>query len=250
MSRMRRIMQTWKTKIVPDHWRESPESIKRHMGHWSYHLMDDDDNLRLVTKFFPDFLETYINLPYGICRADAIRYMWLYLYGGFYMDLDFKVQKPFDDLIKHDVGDQLYLVHSNMRKNSKVITNSLMGSTPGHPFWLECLKEIKNGPPWWTSINKYLWILEATGPQMVTRVINRGIYTYNKLPESLLGSSSYCECDVKDDSAYTRQLQGSSWINPLHQRVIQGAVCNTKLCIVVIILIILLIVLYFITQSR
>src|SRR5437762_1813333 len=106
----RRIMQTWKTKNVPEHWKPSPLSIRQHMPDWEYTLMTDEDNRKFVAEHFPDFLPYYDRFPYPIQRADAIRYCWLYIHGGVYLDLDTVVQKSLEPLFE-DGGD-LFLVAS------------------------------------------------------------------------------------------------------------------------------------------
>ena len=92
------IMQTWKNTDIPDKWKSSPASIRQYMPDWEYVLMTDDMNDQFVRTYFPDFYSHYVNFPYPIQRADAIRYMWLYKHGGIYMDMDFELIKPLDDL--------------------------------------------------------------------------------------------------------------------------------------------------------
>ena len=87
-------MQTWKTRNIPHQWKISPSSIKKNIPkHWNYVLMTDRDNRDFVKKYFPSFLSYYESFPYNIQRADAIRYMWLYVNGGIYMDLDFYLKR-------------------------------------------------------------------------------------------------------------------------------------------------------------
>src|SRR4051794_29501684 len=92
------IMQTWKNEVVPDKWKISPASLHQQMPSWKYVLMTDQDNEQFVRKHFPEFLPSYKAFPYNIQRADAIRYMWLYINGGLYIDLDTKVIHPLDEL--------------------------------------------------------------------------------------------------------------------------------------------------------
>ena len=71
--------------------------------------MSDEENLDFVKTHFPDYLSLYLNLPRDIMRADVIRYMWLYIKGGVYIDLDYEAIKPFDSLF---ASGELYLVES------------------------------------------------------------------------------------------------------------------------------------------
>ena len=121
------IMQTWKTQNVPLHWRASQESIQRLMPDWQYVLMTDKDNREFVKTHFPDFLPYYDRFEYPIQRADAVRYCWLAIHGGIYLDLDIELLKPLDPLFTSD--NDVYLVSSG--ELSSHITNSFMASKPG-----------------------------------------------------------------------------------------------------------------------
>ena len=90
------IMQTWKTKTVPEHWKSSPESIKNLMPDWEHVLMTDDDNRKFIQEYFPQYLTTFDEFEYGIQRADFIRYAWLYINGGLYLDLDYELVEPLE----------------------------------------------------------------------------------------------------------------------------------------------------------
>ena len=167
-------MQTWKTSEVPENWKISPQSVQERMPDWKYVLMTDEDNERFVKKYFPDFLDTYESLEYPIMKADAIRYMWLYVYGGVYMDLDIELTKSLEDLFYEN--NDIYVVQSG--NVGSVYTNSFIASKPHCKIWLDCLKEVKKAYKWW-MIGKHLKVMSKTGPLMLTRVINRNKHKYN-----------------------------------------------------------------------
>ena len=201
------IMQTWKTKDVPDHWKSSPASISKYMRNWSYFLSDDESNRNLVATYFPDFLSTYDNFPYNIQRADAVRYVWLYLFGGLYMDLDIKLKGSLESLFNDKNG--LYLVKSG--NIGSVITNSIMASKAGHPIWLEMIEEMKKPLPIW-CVGKHLIVMNSTGPMALDRVVKRSNYKYSILPISAMGTCSVCEEKCSTPGALIEPLQGSSWV--------------------------------------
>ena len=120
------IMQTWKTEELPEQWKSTQESIRKHMPHWEYVLMTDEMNRKFVEQHFPSFLPYYDAFPYPIQRADAIRYCWLYIHGGLYLDCDFELQGPLDELFTAD-SDLFLLASSNA---TSVITNGFMASKP------------------------------------------------------------------------------------------------------------------------
>jgi mannosyltransferase OCH1-like enzyme len=224
------IMQTWKTHSVPEKWKRSPESIRRWMGDWKYVLMNDKDNRAFVAKHFPDFLPYYDRFEYPIQRADAIRYCWLSIHGGIYMDLDMELQKPLDDLFTSHYGP--YLVGSS--NVGSYITNSFMASTPGHPFWLEVIEEMKKPLPWW-CIGRHFKVMNSTGPMMLDRVAKRGSHVYATLPSRSLRQCSVCELTCSQPNAYIKPLEGSSWIS-YDTKIYLFLFCNWKTILLVIII--------------
>lgn len=153
--------QTWKTEHLPTWAVPLYQSWSKHHPTFEHWLWTDEDNRALVTEHLPTFLETYDALPLNIQRVDAVRYLILYLYGGIYVDLDFECYRPLDRLL---TNYDLVLSYSG---NAPVITNSIMMSAPGLPFWLRVLEHIKTAPAqhWWEP--KSLYVLRSTGPLAV-----------------------------------------------------------------------------------
>lgn len=222
------IMQTWKTKDVPKKWKASERSIKKFMPDWDYHLMTDEDNLVFVERYFPDFLHHFKTFEYPIQRADAIRYMWLYVMGGIYFDLDLELLKPLDDLFYED-GD-LYVVKS---VHVEVYTNAFMAAKPRLQVMLQCMEGMKS-PYTSLYIGKHLKVVNSTGPNMFSRAVNKikeecvlkeleaGVsgdplkkkyqFEVKELPAHLIVACSVC--DPKpccSEGGYCRTLGGSSW---------------------------------------
>lgn len=203
------IMQTWKNNEVPEHWKESPVSIKKHMPDWKYVLMTDEDNDKFVKEHFIWFYDTFVNFEYGIQRADAIRYMWLYINGGVYMDLDMLLQKPLDPLFTTD--NELYLVCSNNAYG--IITNSFMASKPGCRMWIDMLKYMMKGVSKW-CIGRHLKVYWSTGPLALDYVVKKvSDVVYAGLPSHLIAPCSVCEIGrYVNKDAYIIPLEGMSWI--------------------------------------
>jgi mannosyltransferase OCH1-like enzyme len=204
-------MQTWKNNDVPERWKASPESVQEKMPDWEYHLMTDEMNREFVKSYFPDFLSTYDGFQYPIQRADAIRYMWLYIHGGVYMDLDIVLTKPLDGFFESNCD--IYLVHSG--NIGSYYTNALMASKKGCSLWLECLEEMKisveSPSPLW--IGRHFHVMNTTGPMMLTRVARRSNLVIGNLPSKLLIPCSLCDLPCRHpDEAYAYAIPGSSWI--------------------------------------
>ena len=199
-------MQTWKTHIVPDKWKSSPESVRKYMPQWKYFLMSDEENRQFCQQYFPDFLDVYDNLEFPIMRADAIRYMWLYINGGIYMDLDDVLVHPLDDLFTSDAD--AYFVKSG--NSSWIYTNSFLASKPGCPIWLECIEAMKKKYRWW-MIGKHLKIMYTTGPSMLHKVLKETKHPFATLPTHLINPCSICDSPCLAEDSYVLPLEGRSW---------------------------------------
>jgi mannosyltransferase OCH1-like enzyme len=122
------------------------ETWRLHNPDYEYVLWDDADNRRFVSEKFAWFLPTYDGYDMEIKRADAIRYMFLYTYGGIYADLDFECLKPFDLLLETYKGYDIILGQmestDSQWHSSNNIPNAIMISKPACQFWLRVLKRM------------------------------------------------------------------------------------------------------------
>lgn len=232
------IMQTWKTKDVPEKWRESGESIARYMPNWNRILMTDEDNREFVKKHFPDFLYVYDSYKHGIQRADAIRYMFLYIHGGIYMDLDYRMNSSIEHLFT--TGDIYFM---NSPTHTMYWNNSIMASRPRHPFWLEVIEKMKQvafEPPFWAK-GKHFKVMETTGPGMFSRVVQETKYPYSVLPVRLVSPRGICQ-PKGSVHGLLEPLEGCSWVE-WDTTVYNWFVCNFSVfqIFMIIILVVILI---------
>lgn len=223
-------MQTWKTKNIPEHWKSSPRSIKTFLPHWKYVLLTDEDNSIFVKKYFPSFFEWFLSLTYPIQRADVVRYMWLYVHGGLYMDLDIELVGNIDELFTNTSAlDETWLLKAP-RNFAGHFTNFLMASTPLNPFWLLVLDECKKPLESWVMLPHHI-ISQQTGLAALTRATN----TWNKpiylLPQSPLVPCDYCSPKhCTKPFSYTKFLKGQSW-NGMDTHIMNFIGCNPEILI-------------------
>lgn len=227
------IMQTWKTNDLPDKWKPSQSSIKKHMSEWGYTLMTDDMNRSFIIEYFPEFITYYDAFPYPIQRADAIRYCWLYINGGLYIDCDFELLAPLDHLFQDNYD--IYLLESSNTEDT--ITNGFMASKPGNRLWLEMIEEMKKSPGGY-AIEKHIMVMNTTGPLALNRVVKDTCIAFKLLPSDKLNPYNLCETEYNKPNVLMRPLQGSSWIGA-SGKMYQWCYCkiNYALILVVIFLI-------------
>ena len=239
------IMQTWKNTIIPLKWKTSPESISRYMPDWMYALMTDDDNLRFVQEHFPQYVKMYESFPHAIQRADIIRYMWLYVHGGLYLDLDYELQEPLDKLFYIDAD--LYFMNSN--NVGAYITNSIMACKPYHPFWLELLEAIEENqqnPKFWAK-GKHLEVMMSTGPGILSQVLRSSKHSYHTISQKLLCPQSTCH--EPNYGGMMRLLEGSSWAE-WDTKTMNWCYCNPEMAIIVGLLMFLFLILLLVMVAR
>lgn len=74
--------QSWKSTHLPPKFEKWSRSCRELHPDWEWVLWTDDDNLKLVQKYFPWLEDTYLSLPSDIYRADLARNLYMYLFGG------------------------------------------------------------------------------------------------------------------------------------------------------------------------
>jgi hypothetical protein len=147
--------------------------LRHHKDGWEYTYRDDPTNRAFVAKNFPSFLKTYDGFKQGVQRADAVRYMLLYKYGGVYADLDTTCLKPFDQLYKEMdsiagviIGQEPSAHSVILQGKEQISCNAIMISKPGHRFWrvvmeMMQLRRFSRDP------------VDSTGPRMLQRAYER-----------------------------------------------------------------------------
>ena len=191
------------------------------MPDWQYVFLTDAAMHAFVFETYPELYGPFCALPYSIQRADILRYLWLYKYGGLYIDLDYEVRRPFDSLLD-DVRAPLYVLFSaNVRS---VLTNSLIMAVPGLKLFYTLAQQglFGHAPVW--AFSRHVHVVSTTGPLAFHRaVVNSGL-PYTVLPHKLFLQGSpvlhdastvqeraAAQSEVLGQVAYTVPLDGGSW---------------------------------------
>jgi mannosyltransferase OCH1-like enzyme len=179
------IIQTWKSNSIPTHYSKLVESIKKNNPDYKYLFFTDNDIETFLKINYPEYHKTYLNLPIKIQRIDFFRYVAVYHYGGFYMDLDMSCLKSFDNLLQYGCIfpiDEFISEHMCKMPRYKNICDKgqyfLLGqyafaAAPKHPFIKTIIDIIHN------NIERYVknvmyknddYVYKTTGPDFVTNV--------------------------------------------------------------------------------
>ncbi|KAK9240060.1 nucleotide-diphospho-sugar transferase [Lipomyces kononenkoae] len=190
------IHQTWKNETVPEKWREAQESCLRSHPDFEYKLWTDESARQFIADEYPWFLPTYDSYPHNIMRADAIRYFILAHFGGIYIDLDEGCQSRLDPLLTYPAWVR--------QADPTGVSNSVMGSTPNHPFFLRVMLELKNHNTNWHV--PYITVMYATGPLFLSIVWKQ----YKRWADSD-AEQVWILMPPEPGAAYFNDLHGSSW---------------------------------------
>ncbi|MFZ1787076.1 MAG: glycosyltransferase [Saprospiraceae bacterium] len=184
------IHQTAPSISLPDQLLQYSDHLRTMHPTWEYRLYDDKACAQLVKQSFPELIEIYDAVPYNIMRADIFRILAVYLYGGFYFDLDVYFHKPIDELIVHHAvfAKELVLNEKDLALNPDHhpirIANYGFGSEPGNPFFLAIIQYWLLNKGKLLNIKSENDILEITGPGMLTRLYHS--YFAKRTSEMLL----------------------------------------------------------------
>lgn len=86
------IFQTWHTRELPLYMKACVDSLKREHPNFTYQLFDDNDCREFIKNNFPgEVLGAFDSLIPGAYKADLWRYCVLYMKGGIYLDIKFKL---------------------------------------------------------------------------------------------------------------------------------------------------------------
>jgi mannosyltransferase OCH1-like enzyme len=186
------IIQTWKTKSIPEKYEKLVKSIKSFNPEpkFKYLFFDDNDIEVFLKTEYPLYYKTYQKLPVVIQKIDFFRYVAVYHYGGFYFDLDMEGLAPLNTkLLKHDcvfpVDEIIEKQHCEISRYKKyceqnfykLIGQYAFGAKPKNEFVKQLIDNIHN------NIDKLIkdyenlknkkdldYVYSSTGPDYVTDI--------------------------------------------------------------------------------
>lgn len=216
----RLIHQTWKTSLVPEKWSSSVQKYRALEAHgFTYKLWTDEDNRALIRDHYPWFLAQFDAYPYGIQRADAIRYFILYHYGGVYSDLDIQPKDRFLEFFQLYENEQVVLPSTKNGNGfaNHIYSNCFMMSQPKCDFWpvvWSCLQSPFAHRPWkrilaWAH---YWRILFTTGPGVICDAAEQYSGRVAAIPAALIQPGVETDAPLKEyPEAVVELLRGESW---------------------------------------
>lgn len=126
--------QTAPSKRLQWEERRVQQRLRRLLPQWTLHLWDDADNAALMERAFPQFVDRYRAIRFGVMQADIARCVYMHVYGGFYFDTDYKLFRPPSAQLLRQAC-VLPIEEGSPGGADFKIGNAAFGSRAGHPFW-------------------------------------------------------------------------------------------------------------------
>jgi mannosyltransferase OCH1-like enzyme len=114
----------------------------------------DKNKVRIVST-------TYDSYPYAVQRANALRYLVLWQYGGIYIDLDIGCRRSLDPLVAFPA--------SFPSTWPLGVSNDLIFSTAEYPLLMKLSLEPQDHN--FVSWSKYITVFWSTGPMFVNNIL-------------------------------------------------------------------------------
>lgn len=184
---------------------------------WLRFEWNRENCMLLVKNFYPQHLDMFKNYKYEIQRCDAVRYMILHRYGGWYVDMDYFCNRPLDDVHEKYKNDIYFVQTPNKTffQEDDYVSNSLMFSIPKHPFWNELLLHLEKNQKYRLYFSKHFVVMNTTGPILVNRVYSLYKYRYGLKSLPYKNFQPYGVKDFKTlklpDDIYAVHMVKSSW---------------------------------------
>lgn len=185
------IIQTWKNRDIPPHYRLFINKVKMLNPSHNYMFFTDTDIEEFIEIKMPEYKEAFYGLTEKIQQIDFFRYLAIYYYGGLYLDLDMDLYVPFDGLLgvtseenpmqcifpveQKNISD-LLLINQN---TNILIGNYAFYATKQHPFIKQIIdnivsqriaeNEIQIAQSTCTDDTRDVFVYYRTGPILVTQ---------------------------------------------------------------------------------
>lgn len=209
------------TKEYPVPFHEYINKIKEFHMSWNIRLYDKDDALKILKEHLPQCVEPYQKLKYNIQKADFLRIALVYIYGGFYMDLDMVCLKPLDDLLNHKVvlGQEKMMSLEDRQRLGLIhelrVANYMFGGEPGQDFYHNLMKQFIAFAE--LPVNNQEDMLENTGPGLLTNFYHENKHKYPEIC-LLMNTDRKCMHSWHNEIAchfgdYAAHLHAGSWRN-------------------------------------
>ena len=183
----KRIIQTGPSRDLPLLHRATVANIRLLNPEFEHCFFDNDDVVRFFDTEFPEYRRIFDSFRFRIQKYDFFRYLAVYRYGGFYLDLDVLLAASLSPLAGYACVFPFEDLNINrfLRRRYGMdwtIGNYAFGARPGHPFLWEviqnCVRAYEH-PSWVEPALRGIprmfrddfFVLSTTGPLLLSRTL-------------------------------------------------------------------------------
>jgi hypothetical protein len=116
---------------------------------YEYTFLDDAACLEFLESHFPQYISAFMAFSRPQYKSDFIRYLYAYVFGGFYVDIDLLPTLGFDDLIQEIQNPPSFFTigaHKNSAGEYNELANGFFGTEKENPLFL-CLINLMIAEP-------------------------------------------------------------------------------------------------------
>jgi hypothetical protein len=222
----RRIIQTGKSADLPLLSKAAVANVRLLNPDFEYMFFDDQRVEKFIDERFPEYRSVFHGFRFPISRYDFFRYLAVYHFGGFYLDLDVFLASGLEDLLGFGCVFPFEELTMNVFLQQEYrmdweIGNYAFGAAAGHPFLREIIKNCvraQNDPEWVEPMMRSIprmfrdeyFVLNTTAPGLVSRTLAEFPDAAGQVkvlfPENVCDSGSW-HCF----GAYGVHLQEGTW---------------------------------------
>ena len=158
------IIQSFSSRYVTKEMKKNIDNWINLNEEYSYTYFDEYEIVEFIKKYYSDeHLLTFYRINAGAGRADFFRYLYLYKFGGFWIDITLKCFVPLRNYIKNTT--ELAVVYDVDPDN---IYNAFMGFPKNHQILKNCIEKCIKHVKGETFKNKKNYcIYHTTGPELL-----------------------------------------------------------------------------------
>tara|TARA_Y100000389_G_scaffold204962_1_gene261296 strand:+ start:5840 stop:6625 length:786 start_codon:yes stop_codon:yes gene_type:complete len=236
---------------IPNKYLKNIEKTKNKLSNWEHIIWDDMSIQALLKEKNIKYYNKYINYKFLHQKVDYARYIILYYYGGFYVDMDAYVTK--DPSILFDLYPDYEIYVSSLEvfyyekiiylQYSDIINNGVILALPKSQLMLDL---INHCPEDFIFKSKTININNTTGPAIFSKFVARN----NKIKILSREYFEPCRFDICDitDNTMVIHIHELSWMNNIVKYIFQSYI-KYRNYVNFIINIILIYILYIVSQK-
>lgn len=183
----KRIIQTGRSFELPLISKAAVTNVRLLNPEFEYLFFDDRQVQEFIDKQFPEYRSVFHSFPFPIQRYDFFRYLAVYHFGGFYLDLDVFLSSGLADLLDFGCVFPFEELTMNIYLRQEYgmdweIGNYAFGAAMGHPFIMAVIKNCvraQKDEGWLKAMTKSIprifreeyYVFSSTGPGLISRTL-------------------------------------------------------------------------------